>query len=73
MDERSHLTVAEVAAALGLPARTVYYRLEHGYMTGERVSPKLWLVPRTELERWKGRGKLPRGRYSMRPGDTNPA
>jgi excisionase family DNA binding protein len=73
MNERSHLTVAEVAAALGLPVRTVYYRLEHGYMAGERVSPKLWLVPRSEVERWKGRVKLPRGRYPMRPGDRSPA
>ena len=66
MAERTHLTVAEVAAALGIPKRTVYFRLEQGYMVGEHVSPRLWLAPRAELERWKGRGKLPRGRYADR-------
>jgi excisionase family DNA binding protein len=42
--ERTHLTVAEVAAVLGIPKRTVYYRLEQGYMAGEHVSPKRWLA-----------------------------
>jgi excisionase family DNA binding protein len=60
--ERDYLTVSETARALGLPLRTVRYRLQHGIMRGIAVSPRLWLVPRAEVEHWQGRGKLRPGR-----------
>jgi len=62
MNVRDYMTVSEVAAALGAPARTIAYRLKRGLMRGERVTSRLWLVPRDEVERWQGRGKLPPGR-----------
>lgn len=55
-------TVAQVAEELGLSVRGVAHRLERGIMQGQRVNARLWLVPAEEVERWKGRGKLPPGR-----------
>ncbi len=62
MAEREYLTIAEAARALGLPIRTLQYRLLHGLMRGERVNPRLWLIPRAEVDTWKNRGRLQRGR-----------
>lgn len=56
------LTVVEAADALGLTVRGVQDRLKRGLMTGERVSPRLWMIPRAEVERWKEVGRLKRGR-----------
>ena len=56
--ERDYLTASEAAAALGLPLRTVQYRLRRGLMRGVAVNPRLWLVPRAEVERWQRQGKL---------------
>jgi excisionase family DNA binding protein len=56
------VTVTEAAAQLGLSARAVAYRLERGMMQGVKVNPRLWLVPSDEVERWRGRGRLPPGR-----------
>jgi excisionase family DNA binding protein len=60
--ERDYLTAAEAAAILGLPGRTVRYRLERGIMRGVAVNPRLWLVPRAEVERWRAVGTLRAGR-----------
>ncbi len=60
--ERDFLTAAEAAAALGLPGRTVRNRLQRGIMRGVAVNPRLWLVSRAEVERWREVGKLPPGR-----------
>ena len=56
--DRDYLTASEVAAALDLPLRTVQYRLRRGLMRGVAVNRRLWLVPRAEVERWRGEGKL---------------
>lgn len=56
------LTVQETAEELGITTRGVQHRLERGLMRGERVSPRLWMIPRTEVDRWREVGKLPRGR-----------
>jgi excisionase family DNA binding protein len=66
MAERDYLTIKEAAAILGVPGRTIAYRLQKGFMRGEHVNPRLWLIPRAEIERWKGRGALPRGRAAQR-------
>jgi excisionase family DNA binding protein len=66
MADRDFLTVAEAAAVLGLPERTISYRLQKGFMRGERAGRRLWLIPRAEVERWRGRGALPRGRAAQR-------
>lgn len=56
------LTVAQVAAELGLSVRGVAHRLEDGKMKGLKVNPRLWLVHRDEVESWKLRGRLKPGR-----------
>jgi excisionase family DNA binding protein len=61
MRQQDYCTVAEAAAILGIPERTIAYRLSRGMMQGERAGARLWLIPRAEVERWRGRGKLPSG------------
>ena len=58
--ERAMVTTVEAARILGISHRTVLDRLKRGLMRGEQVSPKLWLVPRQELER-VGAGRLKTG------------
>ena len=63
------VTVTEAAAELGLTVHAVAKRLRRGQMKGERVSPRLWLVPREEVERWKEIGRMKPGprRRTPRP------
>ena len=59
---RDLLTVAETAQELGLTVRGVQERLRRGLMRGERVSPRLWMIPRAEVERWRTLGRQKPGR-----------
>ena len=68
MDE--YLTATQAAALLGVPPRTVAYRLQRGYMRGVKMTTRLWLIPRSEVEAWKDHPPLPRGR---RPGSATQA
>jgi excisionase family DNA binding protein len=45
------LTVQQAAACLGVAGRTVRLWLETGTMAGQRLTPRMWVVPRTEVER----------------------
>ena len=56
------LTVAETAAALGLTVRGVQHRLQRGMMRGIRIGERVWVIPRSEVEKWRERGRSPRGR-----------
>ena len=71
MDERRDLlTVAEAARELGLTARAVLNRIERGELKAERVHARLWLIPRSEVERLRGTGKFkpgPKPRVQKRP------
>ena len=55
-------TVAEAAEALGITKRAVLLRIERGEMTAEKISPHFYLIPRSEVERWKPVGKRKGGR-----------
>ena len=59
--ESEYLTVTQAAALLGVPPRTVAYRLQRGYMCGIKMSARLWLIPRAEVDAWRDRPQLPRG------------
>jgi excisionase family DNA binding protein len=59
------LTVSEVAAELDLSPVGVARRLQRGHMRGIKVNPRLWLVEREEVDRWKQRGR-------MKPGPKRP-
>jgi excisionase family DNA binding protein len=56
MDE--YLTVAQAAAELGISRRALLNRIEKGDVRAVRVNPRLWVVPRREVDRWKELGKL---------------
>ena len=60
--QRDMLTVAEAAEELGLTVRGVQERLLRGAMRGERLTPRMWVIPREEVERWRGKGKMKPGR-----------
>ncbi len=53
MPSSDRITVAEAAALLGLSRQGVAYALQRGHLTGARVSPKLWLVDRASVERYR--------------------
>lgn len=55
-------TVPQAAKELGLTRRGVLFRLTAGTMQGIKVSPKLWLIPAAEVDRWRELGKARQGR-----------
>ena len=61
------MTATQAAEELGVNRSTIQRRLERGEMRGLRVHQKLWMVPRSEVERWKERGKLKPGPKPKRP------
>ena len=69
MDE--FMTVTQAADTLGLAVSTVRTRLERGQMQGLRLHPRLWLIPRAEVERWRQLGKQRPGRKPARPPEAN--
>ena len=44
------VTVAEAARELGVSVRAVQNRIRTGEMTAEKVTPRLYLVPWSEVE-----------------------
>lgn len=54
----THMTLVEAAAALGLSVSALRTRAEKGYIQAEKVGPRMWLIPRDEVEKWKGKGRL---------------
>ncbi len=64
------LTVQETAEELGLTIRGVQNRLLRGSMQGERVSPRLWMIPRGEVERWRALGKQRPGRKPRKQAES---
>ncbi len=56
--ESEYLTPGQAARFLDVPLRTIQYRLQHGLMQGVVLSPRVHLIPRAEVERWRKQGKL---------------
>jgi excisionase family DNA binding protein len=52
-----YLTVTQAAAEFGMSPRGVRFRIERGEMAAERINPRLMLIPRAEVERWKELGR----------------
>lgn len=48
---KSLLDIKEAAALLGVHYNTVYRWLNDGSLRGVRLGPKLWRIPRSEIER----------------------
>ena len=60
--ERDMVTVSEAARELNLSGRAVLHRIERGELQAERISSRLYLIPRAEVERHKAIGRLRPGR-----------
>jgi hypothetical protein len=45
------LTIPEMAARAGMTPERVWQLLQHGQLTGVKVSRKLWLIPEAEFEK----------------------
>ena len=56
------VTVTEAARELGVSARAVQNRILAGEMRAEKVTPRLYLIARSEVDRWKLVGKRKGGR-----------
>lgn len=56
-----YVTVAQAAKALGLTPDGVRDRIRRGDIEAVRVNPRLLMIPRAEVEKWRGRGKLKTG------------
>ena len=63
----SYMTATEAAKELGLSLRGLQHRIKAGTIRAQRVSGRGWLVPREEVERYRGVGKLKRGPKPNRP------
>lgn len=55
------LTVAEAAEAMGIGRQGVHDRIRAGMIQAVKPSARLLLIPRAEVERFRGVGKLPTG------------
>lgn len=56
-----YMTVTEAAGVLGLSVHGVRSRIERGELKAERVNPRLWLIPRAEVERHQQIGRMKPG------------
>lgn len=52
-----YMTVTEAAQELGITDRAVRARIKRGDIRAERVGPRLWLIPKDEIEAWRDLGK----------------
>ena len=72
--ERDLLTIQEAARELELSVTGVHDRIRKGRLRGVQVSPRLWLVPREEVEHAKAAGRLkpgPKPKREHPPGDDS--
>lgn len=70
------MTVQEASAALGVEGSVIRRRLLAGRMKGIKVNPRLWLIPKREVERWRQSEKPRIGRPrrpAPAPTSTDPA
>ncbi len=61
MENRPMFTVSEAADLLGVSANAIAKRLQRGDMRGVKVNARLWLIPREEVDRLRGAGKMKPG------------
>ena len=61
------VTVREAARQLGISPLAVQQRIANGEMEAVRITARLLLVPRSEVERWKAVGRRKGGRPRKEP------
>lgn len=66
------MTVNEAARELGIGRSALHSRIQRGEIGAIRASPRLTLIPRSEVERWRGKGKLKPGPKPKKERDETP-
>ncbi len=54
----AEFTIAEAAQALGITEGAIRKRVRRGEMQARRVGRRVLVIPASEVERWRGVGKL---------------
>lgn len=67
MKERDVVTVAEAAAILGITPRAVQKRIEAGHLQAEKITKRLFLLSRSDVEQAREQGRLHPGPKPGRP------
>lgn len=55
------MTIAEAAKAMGVTTQGVHDRISRGWISSIKVSDRLLMIPKADVERFRGLGKLPSG------------
>ena len=56
-----YMSVSEAAAAMGISVTALRDRIRNGQVQAERVGKRVLLIPESEVERLRGRGRLKPG------------
>lgn len=67
-DGMDYMTVGQAAEALGVSPRAIRHRIAVGEMQAEQINPRLWMIPRAEVERWTALGRMRPGPKPKREG-----
>lgn len=67
-----YMTMHRAAAVLDISAEAVRLRVLRGVMQANRHNPRRWLIPTTEVERWRVLGKQRSGRRPGRQSHPRP-
>ena len=51
------MSVREAAVALGMSERAIRNRIERGDMQATRIGARVFVIPRSEVERWQQLGR----------------
>jgi excisionase family DNA binding protein len=62
-----YMTVAEAAKALGLSENGIRDRIYRGEMQADRLGPRLFAIPVSEIERWRAIGRVRPGPKQAKP------
>lgn len=72
-DVEGYLTTKEAAAALGVTLRAIQDRIKAGTLRAERVGARGWVIPQSEVDRFRGMGKLTPGPKPRRTSEADRA
>ena len=53
-----YMTVTEAAREMGISERALHNRIKAGTVTAERFGARVWMIPATEVQRFRGAGRL---------------
>lgn len=56
-----YLTVTDAAREMGISVRALHNRIKAGSVAAERFGARVWMIPRSEVERYRAAGRLKPG------------